>query len=464
MSEELTWLSAWQIRELVAKREVSPVEVVEHFLGRIEEHDPTLNAFKTLDRTGAHEQAVQAEAALVAGDDVGPLHGVPIAVKEHIPVAGLPMLGLGGAPDALARRDAIGVSRLRNAGAIILGTNTMMGTSGSMADPAHRVYNWGKEARNPWDTDRVPGWSSSGGAAAVAAGLLPLAIGSDGGGSTRLPAAYSGVVGLHPTGALIPTVDYGEPRLGVLGSVMGSIGPLCRDVRDAAITLQAMAGPDGRDFISLPFEPPDYSAGLDLGVDGMRFAWTDDYGFTSMYAQSDSTRIIETVRQSAMAMASLGAAVEVTEQEWVDFWPGYVASSPVVGGAVARDFPSEEEWGRALDSRQRNWTSFRQVLAEHDVILSVTAQLLPRTVEEWDHGWTQGGDVYPHGTFAPTYTSHTHMYNWLSFPAISVPCGFVDGLPVGLQIGGLPGSEDKILRVANTFLKAFPRDEHPPVS
>jgi amidase/aspartyl-tRNA(Asn)/glutamyl-tRNA(Gln) amidotransferase subunit A len=117
-----------------------------------------------------------------------------------------------------------------------------------------------------------------------------------------------------------------------------------------------------------------------------------------------------------------------------------------------------------LEARQRNWQLFRKALRGVDVLLSPTSQIVARRVEDWDRAWTRDGARYAHGTFAPTYTSHTHMFNWLGFPAASVPCGFVDGLPVGLQIVGLPGREGTILRVANAFQKAYPRDERPPVS
>ena len=222
MDEELTWLPAWQIRELLISGAVSAVEVIDHFLERIDKFDPVLKAFKHVDATGAREQARRADEAARRGDDLGPLHGIPISVKEHIAVAGMPIMVLGtGAPDRTARFDDLGVARLRSAGAVIIGTNTMMGTSAP--EPGH--FNWDREARNPWDPSRAPGWSSSGGAATAAARLLPIAIGSDGGGSTRLPGAYSGVIGVHPTAGLVPTYN---PAVQVRMNPTGTIGPLPR--------------------------------------------------------------------------------------------------------------------------------------------------------------------------------------------------------------------------------------------
>ena len=460
MSDGLTWMPAWQIRELIGKGEVSPVEVADHFLGRIEELNPMLRAFATIDADGARAQAKRAEDAVRAGEVLGPLHGIPISAKEHIPIAGLPTQELFGPNVTVATRDELGIERLRRAGAIVFGTNTQMGTSGGATrqpddTSAFSAFNWEKEARNPWDPSRVPGWSSAGPAASAAARLVPIAIGSDGGGSTRLPGAYSGVVGVHPTSNLIPSVDY----TGLRGTPMLTIGPLCRDVVDAAIALQAMAGPDGRDFLCQQLDPPDYLAQIAAGVEGMRFAWTDDYGFTDMYAQEESPRVIAAVRDAAAGFATLGAAVESTTVVWEDFFPGVTAMQMAAAGMA-----DPTSWEASLDTRGRNWQRFRDVLAEHELLLSVTSQILPKKVEDWDAAWTTDGAKYAHGNFAPVYTSHTYMFNWLGFPAVSVPCGFLDGLPLGLQIVGLPGREDLIFRAANAFQQAFPCLDHPTVS
>jgi aspartyl-tRNA(Asn)/glutamyl-tRNA(Gln) amidotransferase subunit A len=461
MTDELTWAPAWQIRERIAKGEVSPVEVLDHFLGRIEQHDPVLKAFRHVDREGARAAAKEAEAAVRRGDELGSLHGIPISVKEHIAVAGLPvmMVGAGGGADRNARNDDLGIARLREAGAIIVGTNTMMGTQA----PAPGEYNWEAEARNPWDPARVPGWSSSGGAATAAARLLPIAIGSDGGGSTRLPGAYSGVIGVHPSAGLVPSFNY---SVKMRRNPTGTIGPLARDSVDAAITMQAMAGPDGRDFDCIQADAPDMVGHLDDGVDGLRLAWTDDYGFTPMYAFDESPRVIAAVRQAAQGFTSLGATVEATDEQWEDFFPGLGGTMFLFGPPnVASPMPETAAWINAIDVRDRNWRKFREVLRTHDLLISATTQLLAPTMEDWAARWGgTGPKPFPHGTFAPHYTSHTHMFNWLGFPAVSVPCGFVDGLPIGLQIVGWPGSEDKIFRAAHAFLKANPRDERPPVS
>jgi Asp-tRNA(Asn)/Glu-tRNA(Gln) amidotransferase A subunit family amidase len=467
MAEGLTWLPAWQIRELIVKREVSPVEVTEHFLGRIQEHDGTLHALLFVDSEGARRQATAAEAAVLAGEELGPLHGIPVSVKSHIDVTGFPKVTPGG--ETTATHDHLAVERLRAAGAVIVGHNTMMGSGAdltqSSAPGVYAGFNWNVEARNPWDPTRVPGWSSSGGAASAVARLLPITLGSDGGGSTRLPAAYSGVVGVHPTGGLIPWVDYGHyaTRPG------STVGPLARDALDAAIALAAMQGPDGRDFVGLPIDLPSALSEIDSGADGLRLAWTDDYGFTDIYGVQESPSVIAAARDAAFGLRTVGATVDTTTEEWEDFWPGisvhHAVYSPmaILGPESGAQVPADQ-WDAAHDRRRRNWERFRRLFHDYDLLLSATSQILAPKVETWNGWWTTDGPSFYHGTFAPVYCSHTWMFNWLAFPAVSVPCGFVDGLPVGLQIVGPPGSDAKVMRTAVAFQKAFPRHERPSVS
>jgi Asp-tRNA(Asn)/Glu-tRNA(Gln) amidotransferase A subunit family amidase len=305
VTEDLTWTPAWRIRELVGTRQVSPVEVTEHFLGRIEQHEPVLQAFANVNPDRVRLQAKAAEAAVLVGEDLGPLHGVPTAVKSHIDIEGRPRPGFV-FWHGVAQRDDLTVERLRAAGAVIVG-HTVMPVMNNIGE-----YDWDALARNPWDPARVPGASSSGSAAAVAAGLLPVGLGSDGGGSSRLPAAYSGIVGVHPTGGLVPWVDH-RPWAVRIGT---TIGPMARDVRDAATVLSVIAGPDGRDHMGLKIELPDPRSELDRGAAGLRLAWTDDFGFASFYGVEESPRVIGRIRDAAFALNSIGATVEETNECW----------------------------------------------------------------------------------------------------------------------------------------------------
>ncbi len=464
MSEDLTWLPAWRIRDLIIRREVSATEVTKHFLNRIEQHDGKVKSFAHVDHAGASAQAARAEKAVADGDQLGPLHGIPMSVKGHIFIKGLPSFDMGSLTNiAAAPRDDVQVERLRAAGAILLGTNTLMGSGADVSkaagDPG-RMYNWDVEARNPWDPTRVPGWSSSGTAAAVCAGLTPIGLGSDGGGSTRLPSAYCGLFGIVATPGRIPWINPTSPAL----ALTASTGPICRDVRDGAIATQAMAGPDGRDYYSLIDEPEDYTAAIDAGVEGMRFAWSDDLGFTSIYAQAESGRVITAVRSAAEGFRQLGAVVEPCEERWDDFWDGFQMINRAfgAGGRGASVMPPPDELWASLESRGKNVNCFNKLFKDYDVLLTPTTQLLPREIQDWNACWTLNGSSYAHGSFAGVYTSHVMLFNWLSMPAFSVPAGFVDGLPVGLQIVGRPGSETKMFKIAQAFQKAFPRNERPP--
>jgi len=472
MSDELTWMPAWEMRELIGKREISCTELTEHFLGRIEEHNPVLHAFEEVDWDGARAQAKAGDAQVLSGDELGPLHGIPTSVKSHIRVKGLGLTGATGT--VVSRWDDICVERMREAGAVIVGTNTMMGAGGgARMDPdrpgVFLPFNWNAEALSPWDTTRVPGWSSSGGAAAAVARLLPVTIGSDGGGSTRLPAAYSGVVGLHTSRGLIPHVDYDRPTM----LLTASYGPLARDARDAAMFTQAMAGPDGRDYVTLQMPTPNILDGIDDGVSGMKMAWTEDWGHAARYATEQSPELIDIARAAAFSLRTLGATVEATDQVWEDRaelgtvrWTVEPAVYEAMVGTVLTPVQKVDPdlYQAQAESRGRNWNKFRRLFQEVDVVMSVTAQRIADTTQDWDANWSSRGPSFPGGSFAPVYCSHTMIFNWMGFPAVSVPCGFVDGMPVGLQIAAWHGREDLVMRVARAFQTAFPRDERPPVS
>jgi aspartyl-tRNA(Asn)/glutamyl-tRNA(Gln) amidotransferase subunit A len=436
----LTWLPAWRIRELVATGDVSAVEVTEHFLGRIEELDPVLHAFRAVDVAGARAQARRADAAVRAGDDLGPVHGVPVAVKEHLAVEGVPSHDLLTSDRSPAPRDAVEVERVRAAGAVVVGSTVAGVTALEFGDSD-------RQPSNPWDARRVPGDSSGGSACAVAAALTPVALGVDGRGSTRLPAAFCGLVGLHPTRGRVPSFHWGEvnPR------PLSTTGPLARDVRDAAVILGVLAGPDGRDLVCLQDDPPDYTAALEGGAEGVRLVWTDDFGYAAAYAGPQAAEVVATVRHAAMGLRDVGATVEVTSQAW----PDPDSATAVVLAAdrciASRRQPPPEDVAAARKVRQRVWETFRTVIGPNDLLLSPTVQYPAPTREEWARNWS---DL----RYMATYTAHTSAANLLGWPAVSVPAGFVDGMPVGLQIMARPDREQLVLQVAQAFLAARDRE------
>jgi Asp-tRNA(Asn)/Glu-tRNA(Gln) amidotransferase A subunit family amidase len=427
--------------------------VTEYFLARIAKLDPVLHAFLKLDADGARAQAKAADAALKRGDKPGSLHGVPIALKDHIAVKGLPWPRRGHAPSdgtkinmAPAKEDSIVAERLRKAGAIIVG-NTIMPGMGLGAD----METLDRHPRNPWDPSRVPGSSSAGSAAAVASGMLPICIGSDGGGSTRLPAALCGVIGLHPTTGRVPNPSYDSTRL----MLTGSFGPITRDIRDAAITLQAIAGPDGRDMLSTVHSiAPDYAAQFAKGAKGMTFGWTDDFGFASKYFTPESAAIIAQSHTAAEGFGSLGGTVEAPKVDLEDFWP-HVASTMYHYEGTAQPEPVMRA---AMETRGRNRAKFDALLERYDFILSTTIPFTAPTVQQWSDNWKDGV------SFAPFYTSETFMFNWLQLPAISIPIGTYKGMPIGLQIVGRPDSEPRMFAAAAAFMSKFPQNTRPMIS
>ena len=258
-------------------RQVSSVEVTQHFYERIERLDPRLNAYLALRQDQAMADARPPTTPWRAAGPLGPLHGVPISIKDLELTKGITRRRWDRRlfRDRIPEIDSIVVERVKAAGAIVLGkTNTPeFGQSGTtenkVSDPC----------RNPWNTERTPGGSSGGAGAALAAGLCTIATGSDGGGSVRIPSAFSGVTGIKPTQHRVPRYGgYGRPA----ANHFSQSGPMSRTVADTALLLQVLAGPDSRDPNSIKETPPDFSAGLRRGVAGMRIAWSVDYGYAGV--------------------------------------------------------------------------------------------------------------------------------------------------------------------------------------
>jgi Asp-tRNA(Asn)/Glu-tRNA(Gln) amidotransferase A subunit family amidase len=239
---------------------------------------------------------------------------------------------------------------------------------------------------------------------------------------------------------------------------------MSRYVMDVALATQALAGHDGRDVFARWAEPDDFLATIDEGVDGMRFAWSGDLGYASMYALEESPRVIAAIKDAAFGFQTLGATVEETDAKFDDFFPGFQMMNRVFGsgGQGTGEKPTDREYWESMEVRGRNIDVLKSIFRNNDVLLTPTSQLTARKVEDWDAAWTgTDGVAYPHGGFAGNYVSHVMLFNWLAVPAFSIPCGFVDGLPIGLQIVGKPGSDAKMFRIAQAFQKAFPRDERP---
>ena len=299
--KQLAFTPAWKQRDMIASGEISPVELTELYLRRIDNLNPKLNAYLTVVGDMAMGWAKEAEAAVQRGDALGPLHGVPISIKDLNATKGIrttngSLIFKDQVPDA----DDMVTERIRKSGAIILGkTNTPeLGHKGSTEN------RLGEPCRNPWDTSRTPGGSSGGAAAGQVSGLSALSQGSDGGGSIRIPASFCGLYGIKSTQGRVPSIATGPGGWGQLGQN----GPITSNVKDSAMLLQVLSGPDDRDPVCIRTQPPDFSANLDGGVKGLRIGWTPDFGSAPVDPEVRSA-----CEAAAMAFQDLGASVETAD-------------------------------------------------------------------------------------------------------------------------------------------------------
>ncbi|MGZ8695120.1 MAG: amidase [Gaiellaceae bacterium] len=444
---ELTWETARSIQERVAAREVTASEVVEHFLSRIDRLDPEVGAFQTVDHDGARATARALDDGLARGEKPGPLCGVPLSVKDLVDVAGLPCTqGSLLFRDTVPAEDAIVVSRLRAAGAVVVG-KTVTSEFGMWWQGRTRL---GVEAKNPWDTSRTPGGSSSGAGACAAAGLTPLSVGSDGAGSVRMPSAFCGVFGFKPAVARIARSG------GTSWPAFGTEGPLTRDVDDAALFMHVAAGPDTRDGASLDAPQPSY---LDAEVDParLRVAW-----LTTSRNAVETDESLACARGLAEVLVAAGADLEETDlgidveearavynaialaTGWTAIRPYYL--DPQLRTRLTDYAQLIAEWASrvtvdelaaAVTAQHDYLRVFRAAFERYDVILSpaIGFTALPRTQEiDLDLAW-------------PT-TRYLFLANLVNAAAASVPAGFVDGLPLGLQVMAPAEREATVFAVA----------------
>ena len=471
MDNKLAFASATNLRQLIDAKEVSIVELTELFYQRIQDLDPQLNAYLTLCQDDALQQARQAQGAVNQGQPVGPLHGIPISIKDLELTRGLrSTMGSAVFKDRVPNIDSAVVERVRRAGAIILGkTNTPeFGQSGTTENEL------GEPCRNPWNTERTPGGSSGGAGAALVAGLCTLATGSDGGGSIRIPASFSGVFGIKPSQGRVPRYGgYGQPA----SNQFSQSGPMSRTVADTALLLQVLAGHDPRDVTSLRETPDDYSANLNSGVQGWRIAWSSDLGYAGV-----DPEVVQVTSQAAQVFTELGASVEETNLTLEDPFPAFFdifATGTYTSYSQLLEQNSSElthyvrstleyaatltaaDFSRALlrvDQLRRQMELF---FDDYDLLLTPT-MAVPAFPIGQRPSIIGGKEVNPFWGYLP----FTFPINMTGQTASSVPCGFSsDGMPIGLHIVGPKGSEAQVLQASAAFEQARPWIQHrPPTS
>lgn len=450
---DLTELSIAEASRLIRAGALSPVDLTRAYLARIDRLEPRINAFITVTAETALEQARALQAELAEGRWRGPLHGIPIALKDNIDTAGI----LTTAASALfANRvpteDAEVYRRLKDAGAVLLGKLNMHefaygGTSAiTHFEPVH----------NPWNLDHIPGGSSGGSAAAVAARLCAAALGTDTLASIRLPASYCGVVGLKPTHGLASIRG-----IVPISETLDHVGPLSRTVGDSALLLQAIAGYDPRDPVSIDTELPDYVSALYRGVSRLRLGIPRETYFDALHsdvaqAMTDAldvlSRLTAETRDVTLpptpAFPALLAEAFAYHDEYLDVASNHALYDPVTLERIlaAGDFPVEDyvDTRRELDLARN---AIAGVYDDVDLIVTPTAPGLPEEIRNAENPENASG--------AESSVRNTVIFNLYGTPTISVPCGFSrSGLPIGLQISGPALGEVDVLALAHAYEQA----------
>ena len=459
MSEpEIPYRSIRELGRAYRTGEAVPVAVTTLLLDRIADLNPRLHAFMDITRERALASAKAAEAQLNGGLDLGPLHGIPYAVKDLYDVRGLATTaGTHLLEDNIATNDCTAVARLEAAGMVLLGkTYTVqfaLGIIGINSDQG--------TPHNPWhETPHVPGGSSSGSAVSVSAGLAPVALGTDTGGSVRAPAALCGVVGLKTTVGRIP-------RHGIypLSWSLDTPGPLARNVEDAALVYQALRGPDIGDRATLGVAPDDVLRGLNGGVKGLRIAFGGAPFFDNVDAEVEAA-----VRETGKVFEALGAQVGTIDiPEVRQFFSDPEFRAVVLGDAVSINRDLLENHAEQLDPLVRDLLERGQGLsaATHaggmnklatvqagiaETLRDVDAVIVPTTKQPARPLDVVNASLDSYREFYPLYVGNTVPGNYLDLPGVSLPCGFSSkGLPIGLQVMAKPLQEVMALRVARAY-------------
>jgi aspartyl-tRNA(Asn)/glutamyl-tRNA(Gln) amidotransferase subunit A len=458
MSEDPALLPATTLIESYRDGSLSPVEVTEACLARIDRHNEALNAFNLVDREGALTAAAESAKRWQLGAPRGRLDGVPTAIKDIVWAAGWPTLRGSRTvdPDQPWEEDSPAVARLREHGAVLMGRTTTpeFGWKGVTDSPLTGI------TRNPWNPDKTPGGSSGGSAVAVATGMSALALGTDGGGSIRIPAGFTGIFGHKPTFGRVPA--YPPSPFGNLAH----LGPMTRTVGDAALMLSVLAEGDPRDGLALRPDGSDYAQDLDCGVDGLKVAFSPTLG-----GHRVAPEVAELVGRAAAQFESLGAEIEEFDPEIPDCGPIFVPLWFAGAAAVVDQIDDEGrakmdpgllkvaetgadcslfDYLAAMRERDRVGSLMSQFHKRYDLLLTPS---LPLTA--FDVGLDE--PVHPHGESWANWTPFTYPFNLTGQPAASIPCGLApDGLPVGLQIVGARYADALVLRAARAFETVMP--------
>jgi aspartyl-tRNA(Asn)/glutamyl-tRNA(Gln) amidotransferase subunit A len=464
VSDDLCFMSATELLARYRARTLSPVEATKAVLDRIERVNPKLNAYCLVDWEGALAAARESEARWIRGEPRGRLDGVPTSIKDIVLTKGWPTLRGSKTVDRNQPwdEDAPATARLREHGAVLLGKTTTpeFGWKGVTDSPLTGI------TRNPWNLDLTPGGSSGGASAQVAAGLGQLAVGTDGGGSIRIPASFAGIFGIKPSFGRVPA--YPLSPFGTLAH----LGPMTRSVGDGALMLNVLSLPDARDWFALPYAGVDFTRDLDGGVKGLKIAFSPALGYAPVQSE-----VAAVVAQAAKVFAELGAAVDEIDPGFADPTPIFRAHWMVGAFNGLRGVPPEKRalmdpglvaavdegaaislaaYLDAVNARGQLGIHMKRFHERYHLLLTPTLAVPPFEVGRLAPASTDGTDW-------TRWTPFTYPFNLTQQPAASVPAGFTGaGLPVGLQIVGPMHQETLVLRAARAFERARPWAERRP--
>ena len=470
VENDLATLSISEVAPKIRSGEVSPVALTKLYIERIERLNPLLSAYLTPTPESALEEAAAAEKEIRSGGYRGPLHGIPVSIKDNYATRGVrTTAGAKALSDWKPDFDATVVTRLREAGAVSLGKTNMH----EWAKGSHGINPFYGTPCNPWDRDRIPGGSSSGSAVAVAAGMCMATVGTDAAGSVRNPSSLCGIVGLKPT--------YG--RVSVFGGVPGTggystnhFGPLTRTVADCATMMQVIAGHDPQDPLSSREPVPDYAASLGAPVDGMRVGIVKGY-----FERFASKEVSQAVANALDTLRSLGMTVEEVTVPHMDLIPAVQLCASRVESTAdaeyylrnhARDYSPSMlstqiqaltvtgfHYNQSQRIRRLICEGFDEALDRVDVIVAPTSPIPALSIEESMSSFvTVDGRKTPlQGPDGNFLTLCTIPFNVNGLPSLSINCGFSEGgLPIGMQIAAGAFREDTVLKVAHAYEQAAP--------
>lgn len=467
-TDEIWRMNGTEQAKRIRDGQITPEDALEASLQRIGELNDELNAFCVIDEEGAKNAARQATTAVKNDKELGPLHGVPVGIKDHINVKGMrTTYGSTLHENFVPERDSIVVQRIRDAGGIILGkTNIPEFAYQGITD--NSVYGL---SRNPWDIGKTPGGSSGGSGAAVASGMVPLALGSDGAGSVRIPSSFCGLYGCIASFGRVPVFpEHRDPAIkGASGwESVERIGPMTRTVEDSALLLDVIAGPHHMDRHSFPDDGINYRKTIeDSSLDNAEIAYSEDWGFAAV-----NPTVREITRDAVSRFEELGASVEKVD-------PGFPNPESAITAILAKDTDLkrlrkelhehgpemepllvdilETDWTaqditEAIKIRQRVNINIRRFMESYDLLLTPTLAVPPFSVESSGPSEIEGRSV---GMFH--WLSFTYPVNLTGQPAATIPVDWTDdGLPIGFQIIGKHLADETVLAASTAYEQAYP--------